>query len=101
MTLCNVFPLTKAGVVWEESRISNKQNNYSFLVHWSAQGAEPVTLVHLYFFRSVSYAWHTLPPLSLWMAPHLSVCPDRPPQGAALGSPDRLAHHTASLYPSI
>ena len=56
MTLCNVFPLTKAGVVLEESRISNKQNNYSFLVHWSAQGAEFVTRMHLYFFHSVSYA---------------------------------------------
>ena len=51
-------------MVWEESRINNKQNNYSFLVNWSAQGAEFVTLMHLYFFHSVSSAWHTLPPLS-------------------------------------
>ena len=70
MTLCNVFPLTKAGVVWEESRISNKQNNYSFLVHRSAQGAEFVTRMHLYFFRSVSCAGTlSLPSPCGWLLP--------------------------------
>lgn len=69
MTLCNFFLLTKAGGVGEESGISNKQNNYSFLVHGCTRRAA--------FCDPEASALHSLGFFSL-------ACSPSPPPGCLL-----------------